>query len=718
MAAGAVTDVATAEAFVTAPPVTGPAAVTLASVSPEVAVPRAPITISGTVRNVGSVPIDAPMVRALIGDHGLISRAAVSAWSTPAGGQVVAEGARVPLGPSLAPDAVAAFTLIVPATAISHRESFAVLPVSVDVVGTTSDAASQEVVLGSQHTFLPTLSAIKAYEPLSIAWLVPLTLDPDPALFGVDSAARAAAWTKAIGTGSRLDRVMTGTDNTQVTWAIDPAVLGPPREPVAPGTSTTPAPTTSGPPVPTQGSDTRTDPVAEATTALANRIRMAAPRHTIWSLPYADPDLAALLPLPSGTRALEALISRPSTLDAAVGSTRTGVAWPVDGTLTTTRENQLRRAYSSSGLDAAVVSTSTRTTHSGYTDDASRKSTGGLPLLAYDQGLSRTFAQTSAIASGAITTQLFLADSLALLGERPGTPSRSVLVAAPRTFAGDPGVLSSFFAAIAKAPWLTPTTTDQLLAAAGTASPDVPEVGTSVTPSPSTTSPTTSPAPPDPLSPGRSPLTQARLHDISRTALAIDGVASIRDDTQAFRVRWTDAQEQVLSNRWRGHGRGVTVINAATKAAIEAASSGVRVVPSSVNFFADRGVLQITVVNDLPVPVHDVHLTLNPGQQRLRIEQQAGPLRIGAESRTNVKLNVTAIAAGLVPIQAVLTTSNGTPLGQNASVNVRVQPTSTWIYWVLVGLASIILVLGVYRSLRRGTTRASRPLEQETLPDE
>ncbi|HEY8882877.1 MAG TPA: DUF6049 family protein, partial [Dermatophilaceae bacterium] len=718
MAAGAVTDLATAQVLVTAPPVTGPAAVTLASVSPQVAVPRAPITISGTVRNAGTVPIDAPMVRALIGDQGLASRAAVSDWSTPAGEQVVAEVARTPLGPSLAPDAVAAFTLIVPASAISHRESFAVLPVSIDVVGTASDPASQAVVMGSQHTFLPTLSAIKAYEPLSIAWLVPLTLDPDPALFGVDSAARTAAWTTAIGTGSRLDRVMTGTDGAQVTWAIDPAVLGPPREPLAPDTSTTPVPPTSTTPAPTQGGDASTDPVTEATTALANRLRAAAPRHTLWSLPYADPDLAALLPLAAGNRALEALISRPSTLDAAVGTTRTGIAWPVDGTLTTTRENQLRRAYSSSGLDAAVVSTSTRTTRSGYTDDASRKSTGGLSLLAYDQGLSRTFAQTSAIASGAITTQLFLADSLALLGERPGTPNRSVLVAAPRTFAGDPGVLGSFFAAIAKAPWLTPTTTDQLLAAAGAATPDVPVAGTNVTPSPPTSSPTTSSAAPDPLNPGTSPLTQARLQNISRTTLAIDGVASIRDDTQSFRVRWTDAQEQVLSSRWRGHGRGVTVINAATRAAINDASRGVHVVPSSVNFFADRGVLQITVVNDLAVPVHDVHLTLNPGQPRLRIDQQTGPLRIGANSRTNVRLNVTATAAGLVPVDAVLTTSNGTSLGQTARVNVRVQPTSTWIYWVLVGLASIILVLGVYRSLRRGTTRASRPLGQETLPDE
>ena len=698
-----------------APPL-GPASVTLASVTPAVAVPRASVTISGTIRNTASFPIDKPVVRALIGDRGLTSRGAVSDWAA-VGEQAVAQAATTPLGPGLAPGAVAPFRLVIPAPAISHRDSFAVLPVSIEVIGATLDTAGQAEVLGTLRTFLPALSAIKAYEPLSIAWLVPLSLDPDPALLGADSAARTAAWTKAVGPGSRLDRLITGTDSAKVTWAIDPALLGPPRLATATDSSTAgPTPTPSAAPAP--GGATSTDPVTEATTALANRLREAAPRHTLWALPYADPDLAALLPLASGQSALAALLARPSGLAAAVGPARTGIAWPVDGALSTSREARLRDAFSSSGLAGAVVSASTRTMRSGYTDDASRKSVGGLPLLAYDQALSRTFAQTSAPASGAVTTQLFLADSLALLGERPGTRNRSVLVTAPRTFAGNPTVLASFFAAVAQAPWLTPTSTDQLLAAAGTASPDVPGSGPTVTPSPATPSPPTSPATPDPLSAGRSPLTPATLQNISRTTLAIDGVASIRDDTQSFRARWTDAQAQVLSSRWRGHAGAITVINAATQAAITAVSSGVRVVPSSVNFFADRGVLQVTVVNDLAVPVHDVHLTLTPGQPRLRIDQQSGPLRIGAKSRTNVKLSVTAIAAGLVPVEAVLTTPNGTSLGQTARVNVRVQPTGTWLYWVLGGLASIILLLGIYRSLRRGSARSPRRATPEIFPDE
>ena len=140
-----------------------------------------------------------------------------------------------------------------------------------------------------------------------------------------------------------------------------------------------------------------------------------------------------------------------------------------------------------------------------------------------------------------------------------------------------------------------------------------------------------------------------------------------------------------------------------------------RVAPSRVNFFADKGVMQVTVLNDLPVAIHDVRLTLTPAQPRLRIERQPLPLRIGAKARANVLLPVTSIAAGQVNIDAVLTTPNGTRLGQDATVNVQVQPPASWIYWVLGGLAGIVLILGTQRSLRRGSTRAARDEEEPPL---
>jgi Family of unknown function (DUF6049) len=697
---------ARAPVVATIPPLT----VSVTTITPTVAVPQAPITIKGSVRNSSGVAITSPVARALLGQRPLTSRQAVADWATSTGQQLMDEAAQTSLGKTLAPGAVTAFSLTIPANAIGHDQAFDVLPLRVEAVATTP-AGSQ--ASGDVNTYLPTQATIKAFEPLSIAWLVPLTLDPDPALQGMASPTRTAAWTKAIGPGSRLDQLIQGTTNANVTWAIDPAILGPSLSFPAVDAAAQSAPTPSQSLAP--GGVSTPDPVTAMTTALAQRLKAAAPGHTLWSLPYADPDFAALLPLTSGDQSLTAFISHPSTLDVAVGPARADIAWPVTGTLTPQIQADLRRAFASPGLTAAVTSASTVTSRNGSASEASRKSSSGLPLLAYDEPLSRTVAQTSSKANGTITIQRFLADSMALLGERPGTRNRSVLIAEPRTFAGDPTVLRSLFAAVDKAPWLVPATTGQLLAASEKLAPENPGSDTTGT-SGTATSPSANQ--PDPLSPGTSPLTSYQLANLPDTMSSISGIASMLGNGPAFASTWTDAQVQQLSARWRNHPEAITAIDAATNAAINTVSSSVRVAPSSVNFFADRGVMQVTVVNDLGVPIHDVHLTLTPAQPRLRIERQPGPLKIGANARANVPLQVTSIAAGLVKVEAVLTTQNGTPLGQNATVNVRVQPPGSWVYWVLGGMAFIVLVLGTQRSLRRGSTRASVPDAQEPPLDD
>jgi hypothetical protein len=685
-----------------------PLTVSLSAITPTVSVPKTPIKITGSVRNAGASPIASPVARALIGQSSLSNRQAVSDWATTNTEPPLDEVAHVSVGKTLMPGAVAGFTLTIPANAINHGEPFAVLPLRVEVSGTTSTGSAPS---GGVHTFLPTLASQKRYEPISIAWLIPLTLDPDPALQGPASASRDAAWNRAIGPGSRLDRLIQGTENADVTWAIDPAILGPQETPLAVATTATPSPAPSSTRRPAPGSAAVPDPVGTATAALAARLKAAAPEHTLWSLPYADPDLAALLSLPTGNEILNTMISHPSTLEVAVGHARADIAWPVTGTLTPPKQAQLRRAFASPGLAASVTSASTLSSGNAPTGNATRKASSGLPLLAYDDSLSRTVAQTSSKATGAITIQRFLADSMALLGEREGTPNRSVLVAEPRSFEGDPTVLRSLFAAVAReAPWLTWATTSQLLSVSRKLPPE-PQVRIG-TATPLAT-PTSTPRGRDLLNPGTSPLTTDQLLSIPGTLSDIGGIASILGNGQLFTDTWTDAQVQTLSARWRDHPTGMAALDAATRSAINTVGNSVRVAPSSVNFFADRGQVQVTVVNDLAVPIHDVRLTLTPAQPRLRIERQPLPLKIAAKSRANVKLEVTSIAAGLVDVDAVLTTPNGTPLGQNASVNVRVQPPATWIYWVLGGLAGIILLLGTQRSLRRGSTRASRPDGQE-----
>lgn len=691
--------------------------VSVATVKPGVALPKSAVKVTGSVRNSGKVSITLPVARALIGQRPLSTRQDVSNWATTESELPLDEVARVLVGKTLLPGAVAAFTLTIPANAIGQalrNQPFAVLPVRVEVAGTTSGGTQQS---GDVHTFLPALARVKRFEPMSIAWLFPLALDPDPALQGSPSTARTAAWQKAIGPGSRLDRLIQGTKNANVTWAIDPAILGPQETPLAveatASSGPTPSPSASQPSG--EGTPPPPDPVTVATTALTARLKAAAAGHILWSLPYADPDLAALLPTASGNQILNKVISHPSTLDATVGPARADIAWPVDGTLTPPAQTLLRQAFASPGLAAAVTSSTTLESQNRDTTDATHKSSSGLPLLAYDDLLSKTVAQTSSKATGAVTIQRFLADSLALLGEREGTRNRSVLVAEPRTFAGDPTVLRSLFAAVEQeAPWLSRATTGQLLSASMSRTPDSPlrDAGLTTT---APTAPAATSTVSDPTSPGTSPLTSDQLATVPGTLSDIRGIASILGNGQVFADTWADAQVQKLSTRWRDHPEGPAAIDALTKAAIDEVSRNVRVAPSRVNFFADKGVMQVTVLNDLPVAIHDVRLTLTPAQPRLRIERQPLPLRIGAKARANVLLPVTSIAAGQVNIDAVLTTPNGTRLGQDATVNVQVQPPASWIYWVLGGLAGIVLILGTQRSLRRGSTRAARDEEEPPL---
>ena len=51
----------------------------------------------------------------------------------------------------------------------------------------------------------------KQYQPMSISWAVPLTLDPDPNLFGGSGAAARPPGARRSADGSRVNRVLDAT---------------------------------------------------------------------------------------------------------------------------------------------------------------------------------------------------------------------------------------------------------------------------------------------------------------------------------------------------------------------------------------------------------------------------------------------------------------------------------------------------------------------------
>jgi hypothetical protein len=637
----------------------GDVALDLTTLTPAVANAGQTVTISGTIRNPGSSTLHKPVIR-VVANRSTLSRDEVLAWAKATGPALGTQIGTTTLPTDLLPGVTAPFQIKIRHLADQGSAMYGALPISIE-----SGTSSLRTFAGYQ--------VIKQYQPMSIAWAVPLTLPPDADLFGPDGANRELAWAQAVGPQSRLGRILDATTDARVTWAVDPT-LTPSLLPGAVDTS----------PATTQEHLLRA--------ALEGRIRDGASRHTPWVLPDTDADVAALVGASDSPSLVAALVSRATPVAQALGG-RADVAWPSDPRTTSSTEGALSRLFGRTGLAGEVTSASQRAVGpSGETPAAAQRSTSGVPLLAYDAGLSALLARTTAGDEGVLSTQQFVAESAALLNELPGTQGRSVFVAAPRTFDPDPTAARAFFAAAASIPWLTTTTTDAELSAARAAAPTQ---GAPVTLSaePSTAAPPV--------------LTSARVNGLEQTLDTVRGVAQVREDGATFARTWARATEQLASTRWRASPVGWNLVNGKIQAATRQTTTAVKVLAGTINFLADSGRLQITVTNGLDVPVRNIKVTVEASNPRLRIDSQPPILRIGAGSRATVSVGVTALAAGIVPLRTTLTTPDGTVIGQGADVEVRVTPTGNWVYWALGGLAGVVLLLGIIRSFTRRP--AARP---------
>src|SRR5690606_14367483 len=168
---------------------------------------------------------------------------------------------------------------------------------------------------------------------------------------------------------------------------------------------------------------------------------------------------------------------------------------------------------------------------------------------------------------------------------------------------------------------------------------------------------------------------------------------------------WLGVLDRQYSARWRQDGQlWAEPVDHATAVATEILT-GLQLHPTTINFWADEGLIRITVTNDLPVAVDGLQVTVAPGHARRRIRGQPEPITIGPQSRATVQFRAQAVAAGQVQLNTSLSTPNGTLVGEIEKTQVRAQPTSVWIYWLLGGVAGVILVLGLVRALRPGGTR-------------
>ncbi len=636
--------------------------ITLRSVTPPVIGPTSTLTVTGHVQSVGATLAN-PTIR-LVRPRGvaLTTRSDVDAWATGATTTATTLLARAPLSATLTPGGSAPFTLTTSADGLRLTRGYGALPLSIEVV------APDGTVLQSVHTFVGWSSPGSGPTPrVSISWVAPITLAADPALVAIDADARNTAWNDELGAAGRLTRLVQGTSGAQVAWALDPAVIGSPWG--------TPSPTSE-------------DPVAALRARFRATLVAAAPPRTLLELPYADPDLAAA----TNDRVVPSVIT--DGLDSGLDLNRmlsmrvsARVAWPADGRLTDQREQAWVTAYRDT-LGAVLASAEATGGTPSSTPSASAKGPRGTAVLRWDDALSDAAADAGSGPTTVLGLQRYVAETAALVAERPSV-ARDVLVVLPRGLDADPTLLAQFLATAQGLPWVSTGDVTTLLAAAadGTAPTIEPRPSTAVQE--------------DPV------LNGGMLDDLDAQARLLTTISRTLRDAGEFVGHWRDVISQLTSTRWRGEANAHNILYAQLRAATSEFTQGLTITTQTTNFLADEGVLRVTIVNDLDQTVEGVRLVLTPDNARIRILEPAAPVRIERHSKATVQVRVAAVAAGLVSVDAWLTTADGTRLGQPTQLTVRANPPGTWMYIVGIAVLALVLVVGLVRGLRRPVRRAN-----------
>lgn len=641
-------------------------------VSPLVARGSQSVTVRVVVRNSSERTLTDPVLTVVQGTPGT-GRAAVRAW---AGSTDLATGpvlGQTRIDGRIRPGASRGVRVTVPRLAQRAPSSWGAVAVSLQLADDPSTEFDESDAIVPTHTFLGFQRA-KEYVPLRQAVLVPLTLPPDATLFGPRGQARLEAWRAAIGPRSSIARAIEAGRGRDVVWAIDPTLLTPARA--------------------ERGAGTADAAERRLRQAVARTLRALMSRDESIVLPMGDADVVAGTQSESGRE----LVARQHATAVRVAGrhprARADVAWPADGLTSQERTSALRGIFDDE--DPVQLVAGSALPASGLTPTSAHRVEGEDDAVIAVQD-DRALVLDPAGWASADRRMAAIADSAALVAEAAGT-DRSVVLALPRGGAGD-SRLPSALAARDAAPWLAP-------ASFSTASRPADGAGALALPATDADAAATASGTAAPSIGGSTVLTGARSARIEQLLTDLEAIAEVRGDGSSYRADVREAARQLASTRYRTAPREWLSAIGTLQRQARGSRGAVGISSGEVNFFADNGRLQVTIVNTLDVRLEGVRIVLEPGDRRLRITPPE-PISIGPRARRTVTVRATALASGNVPVRVQAQTPDGAAISQPASLRLYLRPTGSWIYWAIGGAAGLLLVLGTWRTRNRARRAAT-----------
>lgn len=498
-----------------------------------------------------------------------------------------------------------------------------------------------------------------------VSVVIPLVSDPADPQTGAMSRTTLARTTQPNG---RLDAALAAADQPGTVLALDPLLL---NEAVTPVDSD-----------PAQATD---EPTVEAAGRWIDRLTAVVDTHETLVLGYGDPDVAALVHADEpglldrgqrlGIEVAQAAVADQSRL-------RADIAFPADGTLDTAT----LESYQEIGRGTAVVvSESAMPTRRRQTMTATgRSELGSVPVLVSDDALSTTLGAVDDPDSSAVAIQRLRADGAALTREAPSR-SRQILVVAPRMWSPTPDNARLAVQALTAVPWASPAALQSLIDA---------------DPGPTRVAP-------DLTADDREvELPAFGLHDVASTLTQTESLVTVlADPTGASRT--AEAQAVALTSwQWRANLDGWRNARRTFARTPQDLRSAVHVVPGSPVTQVSRNVrLPVAIQNDASQTVRVV-LDVTPRSSRLVVPNPV-TVDVPPGSRAVGYVPVRGVGNGDTAVSVQLRLTNGVPLGEPTEIPVQVRADwETKGAWVFVGTAGVVLLVGLIRSVRRGTREA------------
>ena len=143
---------------------------------------------------------------------------------------------------------------------------------------------------------------------------------------------------------------------------------------------------------------------------------------------------------------------------------------------------------------------------------------------------------------------------------------------------------------------------------------------------------------------------------------------------------------------------------------LEEAFDVIGVAPTgTVNVMSSKVDFPVTVSNTSPYPV-DVEVGLQISDPRLQANEWA-QITVPPAGTTIAQIPVTAVGSGDVSALVVAKTADGTILDASQEVNVRVRAgLEDALIWTIGGVAAVLFVVGLVRTLRKGRRRETRTI--------